>query len=57
MASAVTLRSDFSADELRRLAAGTKNANQSRRRPYAGNAHTIAAPEVPLRAYELEPLE
>jgi transposase len=31
MASAVTLRSDFSADELRRLAAGTKNANQSRR--------------------------
>ena len=31
MASAVKLRTDFSAAELRRLAAGTKNANQSRR--------------------------
>lgn len=31
MASAVKLRTDFSAKELRRLAAGTKNANESRR--------------------------
>jgi len=31
MASAVKLRTDFSAVELRRLTAGTKNANQSRR--------------------------
>src|ERR671916_586331 len=31
MASAVGLRADYSAHELRRLAAGTKNANQSRR--------------------------
>jgi transposase len=31
MASAVNLRRDFSAAELRRLAAATKNANQSRR--------------------------
>jgi transposase len=31
MASAVKLRTDFSAKELRRLAAGTKNVNQSRR--------------------------
>ena len=31
MASAVKLRMDFSAKELRRLAAGVKNANQSRR--------------------------
>lgn len=31
MASAVSLRTDFSAAELGRLAAGTKNANQSRR--------------------------
>jgi transposase len=31
MASAVKLRTDFSAEELRRLAAGTKNVNQSRR--------------------------
>ena len=31
MPSAVTLRTDFSAAELRRLAATTKNANQSRR--------------------------
>lgn len=31
MASAVKLRTDYTAEELRRLAAGTKNANQSRR--------------------------
>src|SRR5271157_5322951 len=31
MASAVKLRTDFSAEELRRLAAAVKNANQSRR--------------------------
>ena len=31
MASAVSLREDYSAAELRRLAAATKNANQSRR--------------------------
>ena len=31
MASAVSLREDYSASELRRLAAPTKNANQSRR--------------------------
>src|SRR3954470_16664179 len=31
MASAVGLRADYSAAELRRLAAATKNANQSRR--------------------------
>ncbi len=31
MPSAISLRTDFSASELRRLAAGTKNANQSRR--------------------------
>src|SRR4051794_41360062 len=31
MASAVDLRADYSATELRRLAATTKNANQSRR--------------------------
>ena len=31
MASAVSLRQDYSAAELRRLAAATKNANQSRR--------------------------
>jgi transposase len=31
MASAVSLRGDYSAAELRRLAAATKNANQSRR--------------------------
>ena len=31
MPSAVSLRTDFSAGELRRLAAATKNANQSRR--------------------------
>ncbi len=31
MASAVTLREDYSAAELRRLAAATRNANQSRR--------------------------
>src|SRR3954463_4726306 len=31
MATAVTVRADFSADELRRLAAASKNANQSRR--------------------------
>jgi len=31
MASAVKLRTDFSAGELRRLAAAAKNANQSRR--------------------------
>src|SRR3712207_9149440 len=31
MASAVQLRTDFSASELRRLAAGSKHANQSRR--------------------------
>jgi hypothetical protein len=31
MASAVSLRGDYSATELRRLAAVTKNANQSRR--------------------------
>jgi hypothetical protein len=31
MASAVKLREDYSAAELRRLAATTKNANQSRR--------------------------
>ena len=31
MASAVSLREDYSASELRRLAAATKNANQSRR--------------------------
>jgi transposase len=31
MASAVTLRKDYSAAELRRLAAATRNANQSRR--------------------------
>ena len=31
MASAVNLRGDYSAAELRRLAAATKNANQSRR--------------------------
>ena len=31
MASAVTVRTDFSAAELRRLAAGSKHANQSRR--------------------------
>jgi transposase len=31
MASAVSLRGDYSASELRRLAAATKNANQSRR--------------------------
>jgi transposase len=32
MPAAVSLRTDFSADALRRLAAATKNANQSRRR-------------------------
>src|SRR4051812_4918428 len=31
MPAAIRLRTDFSADELRRLAAATKNANQSRR--------------------------
>ena len=31
MPAAVRIRTDFSAHELRRLAAGTKNANQSRR--------------------------
>ena len=31
MATAVTVRVDFSADELRRLAAASKHANQSRR--------------------------
>ncbi|HKG82499.1 MAG TPA: IS630 family transposase, partial [Beijerinckiaceae bacterium] len=31
MATAVTVRADFSADELRRLAAASKHANQSRR--------------------------
>src|SRR4028118_997801 len=31
MASAVSLRTDFPAEQLRRLAAATKNANQSRR--------------------------
>ncbi len=31
MALAVTLRADYSAAELRRLAAATRNANQSRR--------------------------
>src|SRR3954465_6118126 len=31
MATAVTVREDFSADELRRLAAAFKHANQSRR--------------------------
>ena len=31
MPAAVRMRSDFSAEELRRLAAATKNANQSRR--------------------------
>src|SRR3712207_246137 len=31
MPAAVRMRTDFSADELRRLAATTKNANQSRR--------------------------
>ena len=31
MASAVSLREDYSASELRRLAATTRNANQSRR--------------------------
>ena len=31
MPAAVTMRTDFSASELRRLAAITKNANQSRR--------------------------
>ena len=31
MASAVSVRTDYSAAALRRLAAGTKNANQSRR--------------------------
>ena len=31
MASAVSLRGDYSAAELRGLAAATKNANQSRR--------------------------
>ena len=31
MASAVILRADYSASELRRLAATTRNANQSRR--------------------------
>ena len=32
MATAVTVRADFSTDELRRLAAASKHANQSRRR-------------------------
>ena len=32
MPSAICVRTDFSASELRRLAAATKNANQSRRR-------------------------
>jgi hypothetical protein len=32
MPSAVSVRTDFSASELRRLAAATKHANQSRRR-------------------------
>ena len=31
MAAAVRVRTDFSTDELRRLAAATRNANQSRR--------------------------
>src|SRR3954465_9730956 len=31
MATAVTVRADFSTDELRRLAAASKHANQSRR--------------------------
>ena len=31
MATAVTVRADFSADELRRLEAASKHANQSRR--------------------------
>src|SRR4026209_2438619 len=31
MATAVTVRADFSADELRRLATASKHANQSRR--------------------------
>ena len=31
MPAAVRMRTDYSAHELRRLAAGTKNANQSRR--------------------------
>src|SRR3712207_8392794 len=31
MPSAISVRTDFSASELRRLAAATKNANQSRR--------------------------
>src|SRR5215212_1525795 len=31
MATAVTVRADFSADELRRLAAASKHANQTRR--------------------------
>src|SRR5215210_5185696 len=31
MPAAIRLRTDFSADELRRLAAATRNANQSRR--------------------------
>jgi len=31
MATAVTVRAEFSADELRRLAAASKHANQSRR--------------------------
>ena len=45
MATAVTVRVDFSADELRRLAAASKHANQSQRalaRPCQPATHPCA---------------
>ena len=48
MASAVSLRADYSAAELRRLAAASRHANQSRRLLFVDNSADSGAPDGDL---------
>lgn len=47
MAAAIGLRSDFDGTELRRLARGSADANQTRRLLALVSTPTVISPEVP----------